>query len=75
MRMSESLDDARTRLLEEVLALRGTWKPGAPIAHMRTPEASTHFDGRMALTLEDVKPFWGGHRELPPLAMPDPKGQ
>jgi hypothetical protein len=34
-----------------------------------------HFDERMHLTLEDMKPFSGPRRELPPLAMPDPKGQ
>jgi hypothetical protein len=34
-----------------------------------------HFDERMSLTLEDMKPFSGPRRELPPLAMPDPKGQ
>jgi Domain of unknown function (DUF1937) len=38
-------------------------------------DANKHFDERMHLTLEDMKPFSGGRRELPPLAMPDVKGQ
>ena len=32
-------------------------------------------DPRMQLTLDDVKAFSGGRRELPPLAFPDAKGQ
>ena len=37
---------------------------------------SGHFDERMQLTLDDVKGFSGAPRtEIPPLAMPDPKGQ
>lgn len=37
--------------------------------------AERHFDDRMYLTLGDMKGFSGPRRELPPLAMPDPKGQ
>ena len=37
---------------------------------------SGHFDKRMHLTLNDMKGFSGPPRtEMPPLAMPDPKGQ
>ena len=38
-------------------------------------ERRRHPDERMSLTLEDMKSFSGPRRELPPLAMPDPKGQ
>jgi hypothetical protein len=34
-----------------------------------------NIDPRMQLTLDDVKGFSGGRRELPPLAMPSAKGQ
>lgn len=74
-RRGDLLGEARSKLLEEVLTLRGSWKPGAPISENRTPNPATHFDERMHLTLEDTKPFSGGRRELPPLAMPDSKGQ
>ena len=35
----------------------------------------SHFDERMPLGIADMKAFSGGRRELPSLAMPDPKGQ
>jgi len=56
--------------------------PGTPDQAQQELEApkesesvSRHFDAPMSLTLEDMKPFSGPRRELPPLAMPDPKGQ
>jgi Domain of unknown function (DUF1937) len=45
------------------------------IVNLVMVERHKHFDERMSLTLEDMKPFSGPRRELPPLAMSDPKGQ
>lgn len=46
-----------------------------PVPIQKEFDPHKHFDERMHLTLEDMKPFSGGRRELPPLAMPNPKGQ
>lgn len=47
-----------------------------PVRVQKESEPHKHFDERMQLTLDDVKGFSGPPRmELPPLAMPDPKGQ